>query len=237
LSRSEALFTAKRVKTITVLSYAMYLCAMVKGSLQRERFTSIHREFRMHLSEILLDSRLAGNPYEIHRHLWRLFLGMSEDKRSFLYRVSHGKDYEPFRILMQSLYEPSATDNKKGCAVLRKKAFNPVFKEKDLLRFELCANPTKRLSQERCRVPLIDEDQLFCWLQKKLENAATVEHAEIIGKRNLYFRKNGKAGKIVTITFGGHLNVRDPEQMRTILENGIGPAKAFGCGLLSLARA
>ena len=191
----------------------------------------------MHLSDILLDSRLAKNPYEIHRHLWRLSPGMSEDKRSFLYRVSYGKDNEPLRILMQSFYEPSATENIKGCVILRKKAFSPVLKEKNRLQFMLCANPTKRLAKARCRVPLIDEDQLIGWLQKKLENAASLEHADIMGKRNLYFRKNGKAGKIVTMTFRGLIKVNDSKHMRSILENGIGSAKAFGCGLLSLARA
>jgi CRISPR system Cascade subunit CasE len=191
----------------------------------------------MHLSEILLDSKLAQNPYEIHRHLWRLFPGIPEDKRSFLYRVSYGKDNEPLRILMQSLYEPSASVNVKGCVILRKKGFNPVLKENDRLHFVLCANPTKRLVKERCRVPLIDEDQLIEWLQKKLKNGANIEHAEIMEKRNLYFRKNGKAGKIVTTTFGGQINVSDPERMRTIMENGIGPAKAFGCGLMLVRKA
>jgi CRISPR system Cascade subunit CasE len=190
----------------------------------------------MHLSEILLDAKFAKNPYEIHRHLWRLFPGMSEDKRSFLYRVSYGKDNEPLRILMQSIYEPSATENIKGCVILRKKVFNPVLKEKDRLYFVLCANPTKQLLKERSRVPLIDEDQVINWLKKKLENAAGLENAEIVEKRNLYFRKNGKAGKIVTITYSGQISVDDPESMRAILEQGIGRAKAFGCGLMLVRR-
>ncbi len=190
----------------------------------------------MHLSEILLDSKLARNPYEIHRHLWRLFPGMSEDKRSFLYRVSYGKDNEPLRILMQSLYEPSAAENIKGCVILRKKVFNPVLKEKDRLHFILCANPTKQLLNERCRVPLIDEDQLIEWLRKKLENAASLENAEITEKRNLYFRKDGKAGKIVTVSFSGQVSVKDTVPMHTILEQGIGRAKAFGCGLMLVRR-
>jgi len=190
----------------------------------------------MHLSEILLDAKLARNPYEIHRHLWRLFPGMSEDKRSFLYRVSYGKDNEPLRILMQSEYEPYATENIKGCVILRKKSFSLVFKEKDRLHFVLCANPTKQLLKERCRVPLIDDEQLIAWLKNKLKDAAGLENAEIVDKRNLYFRKDGKAGKIATITYSGQLCVNDPESMRAILEQGIGRAKAFGCGLMLAKR-
>lgn len=190
----------------------------------------------MHLSEILLDAKFTKNPYEIHRHLWRLFPGMPEDKRSFLYRVSYGKDNEPLRILMQSIYEPSATENIKGRVILRTKVFNPVLKEKDRLHFVLCANPTKQLLKERCRVPLIDDEQLIAWLKNKLKDAAGLENAEIVDKRNLYFRKDGKAGKIATVTYSGQLCVNDPESMRAILEQGIGRAKAFGCGLMLVRR-
>jgi len=190
----------------------------------------------MHLSEIVLDAKLLKNPYEIHRFLWRLFPGMSEDTRSFLYRVFYGKDNEPLRILMQSEYEPSATENIKGCVLLRTKVFNPVLKEKDRLHFVLCANPTKQLLKERCRVPLIDDEQLIVWLKNKLKDAAGLENAEIVDKRNLYFRKDGKAGKIATVTYSGQLCVNDPESMRAILEQGIGRAKAFGCGLMLVRR-
>ncbi len=190
----------------------------------------------MFLSEILLDSKLSRNPYEIHRHLWRLFPGMPEDKRSFLYRVSYGKDNDPLRILMQSLYEPSPTESVKGCIILRTKVFNPVLKEKDQLHFVLCANPTKQLIKERCRVQLIDDKQVIAWLKNKLKDAAGVENAEIVDKRNLYFWKDGKAGKIATITYSGQISVNDPESMRAILEQGIGRAKAFGCGLMLVRR-
>lgn len=190
----------------------------------------------MYLSEILMDSKLSRNPYEIHRHLWRLFPDMPEDKRSFLYKVSYGKNDEPLRILMQSLNEPSTAENVKGCVLLRKKVFNPVLKKEDRLHFVLCVNPTKQLLKERCRVPLIDEDQLINWLKKKLENAASLENAEITEKRNLYFRKDGKAGKIITTSFSGQIRVDDPISMRTILEQGIGRAKAFGCGLMLVSR-
>lgn len=190
----------------------------------------------MYLSELSLDAKLARNPYEIHRHLWRLFPDMPEDKRSFLYRVFYGRNGEPLRVLMQSFYEPSASVSAKGCIMLRKKVFNPSFKEKERLQFVLCANPTKQLMKERCRVPLIDEEQLIEWLKKKLENAVSLENAEIVEKRNLYFQKGGKAGKIVTTSFSGQIRVNDPINMLTILEQGIGRAKAFGCGLMLVRR-
>ncbi|TDC19416.1 type I-E CRISPR-associated protein Cas6/Cse3/CasE, partial [Streptomyces sp. 8K308] len=51
------------------------------------------------------------------------------------------------------------------------------------------------------------------------------------------FRKK-KEGRVVTVptaTFEGRLRVTDVEALRAALLTGIGPSKAYGCGLLTLA--
>ncbi|MGW6743086.1 type I-E CRISPR-associated protein Cas6/Cse3/CasE [Streptomyces sp. NPDC055025] len=59
--------------------------------------------------------------------------------------------------------------------------------------------------------------------------------------RSLSFAKSGEADrkrhqvKVVTVTFDGHLEVTDPEVMRRTLIQGLGKAKAYGCGLMTLA--
>ncbi|MEV5086000.1 type I-E CRISPR-associated protein Cas6/Cse3/CasE, partial [Streptomyces sp. NPDC056159] len=40
---------------------------------------------------------------------------------------------------------------------------------------------------------------------------------------------------LVTVTFDGRLEVTDPQLLRRALTQGIGKAKAYGCGLLTLA--
>ncbi|MFI5758145.1 type I-E CRISPR-associated protein Cas6/Cse3/CasE [Streptomyces sp. NPDC051569] len=40
---------------------------------------------------------------------------------------------------------------------------------------------------------------------------------------------------LVTVTFDGHLEVTDPEALRRTLVQGLGKAKAYGCGLMTLA--
>lgn len=50
--------------------------------------------------------------------------------------------------------------------------------------------------------------------------------------------KFGRAGRQVTVAMTaieGVLTVTDPERFRQALVNGIGPAKAYGCGLMTLA--
>lgn len=51
------------------------------------------------------------------------------------------------------------------------------------------------------------------------------------------FRKNshGKPVVLVTATFDGRLRVTDPDLLRDKLLSGLGPGKAYGCGLLTLA--
>ncbi|MBM9624592.1 type I-E CRISPR-associated protein Cas6/Cse3/CasE [Streptomyces zhihengii] len=62
-------------------------------------------------------------------------------------------------------------------------------------------------------------------------------------KRDLVFAKRPQNGspvgnkapvQIVAVTFDGHLEVTDPARLRTVLTQGIGRAKAYGCGLLTL---
>ncbi|EAA1049248.1 type I-E CRISPR-associated protein Cas6/Cse3/CasE, partial [Escherichia coli O28ac] len=45
----------------------------------------------------------------------------------------------------------------------------------------------------------------------------------------------GKNGKIQTVCFEGVLTINDAPALIDLLQQGIGPAKSMGCGLLSLA--
>lgn len=51
-------------------------------------------------------------------------------------------------------------------------------------------------------------------------------------------RSDGPRGTVTLAVaqFDGRLEVTDPDKFRAALVNGIGPAKAYGCGLLTIAR-
>ncbi|MEU3036581.1 type I-E CRISPR-associated protein Cas6/Cse3/CasE [Streptomyces griseoaurantiacus] len=61
--------------------------------------------------------------------------------------------------------------------------------------------------------------------------------------RNLSFDKSrgsdgnrrGKPVTLVTVTFDGRLEITDPDALRRTLTQGLGRARAYGCGLLTLA--
>lgn len=59
-------------------------------------------------------------------------------------------------------------------------------------------------------------------------------------QRNLSFPKKGTGTvsrqqvTLVTVTYDGRLTVTDPDRLRTTLTQGLGKAKAYGCGLMTL---
>ncbi|OMI37905.1 type I-E CRISPR-associated protein Cas6/Cse3/CasE [Streptomyces sparsogenes] len=60
-------------------------------------------------------------------------------------------------------------------------------------------------------------------------------------QRSLSFAKAGQGSsrgsrvKLTTVTFDGRLRVTDPDAFRRVLAMGLGKAKAYGCGLMTLA--
>lgn len=54
-------------------------------------------------------------------------------------------------------------------------------------------------------------------------------------RRLVSFRRNRRTVTIRRVQFDGTLRVADPDRFRTALTSGIGPAKAYGCGLMTLA--
>ncbi len=212
----------------------------------------------MFISRVEMPWLAVKNPYNIHRRLWSLFPGeppeprqsATEKRHGFLFRMEDYQTGRPARFLVQSRREPASATSiyKLGC-----REFNPQPQPGQRLAFLLTANPTKtildtqkdaklnkrpnRKGQFKCRVPLIQEEDQRNWLIRHLAEAADIEAMAVLPHSPLYFFKNRQGGKLVTATFEGLLQVKSPNVLRQLLENGIGPAKAFGCGLLLVRRA
>lgn len=199
----------------------------------------------MYLSKIMISGAACRNPYEIHRVLWTLFPENPDASRDFLFRVGHS-DRNQAEILMQSGREPEQLSL--NARVLGCKEYPLALKAGQRLRFLVVANPIKMINDEagrknpdgepkKCRVPLIREDDQRKWIERKLQGAASLENLLIEPISLLRFRKakENRAGKIQPVSFQGILRVEDSEAMLAAIRSGIGPAKAFGCGLLSLA--
>lgn len=189
----------------------------------------------MFLTKVVIDWQSAKNPYEIHRVLWTMFPNMPEAVRPFLFRVESQKTGLPSSVLIQSELKPQKPPQK-TVLEYKTKEFKSAFEIGQKLKFLLCVNPTKRLIADGSRVPFIRDDEQIKWLKDKLADAANLSVLVIKSKNNIYFLKGGRPGKILTVTFEGVLEIKNKEPFMNLFEKGIGPAKGFGCGMLSLAR-
>ena len=206
----------------------------------------------MFLSRVEIQWDAARNPYNLHRQLWHLFPGENRESRSngdetrqgFLFRVENNAVGRSARLLVQSRRPPTRAD---GLLLVGSREITPCPSVGQRLAFVLTANPVKTVTDvqrdskagkqsEKCRVPLIKEEDQRQWLLRKLGEAGEIEAVNVLPHPPLYFRKGSCSGKLVTATFEGVLCVKDPNRLADLLENGIGPAKAFGCGLLLVRR-
>lgn len=147
------------------------------------------------------------------------------------------------------------------------KPFDPQFRAGQKLRFRLRANPTKRVAVGNAvlgptlggkRIGLFTEPDQLRWLLRRADvsgfrvpgswvpatDPETGEPKQLpnfrvdaIPEGRAFNGKTGASGWFLAVRFEGILEVTDPVAFRHTLVAGIGSAKGFGFGLLSVAPA
>lgn len=117
-------------------------------------------------------------------------------------------------------------------------------------RFRTTLNPTRSISRKdhgRGRVKAVPDDEQVDWLLSKAEQHGFAIGQNSLGLPNLsatkqrtvrFERRTGgkpRTVTVVTATFDGILEVRNAAALRHVLVAGMGRAKGYGCGLLTLA--
>ena len=59
--------------------------------------------------------------------------------------------------------------------------------------------------------------------------------ARVTGRERVSFARDGHRVTLTIVTYEGRLSVVDPDRLRAALTSGVGHARAYGCGLLTLA--
>lgn len=116
--------------------------------------------------------------------------------------------------------------------------------------FRLCANPVHNArptdgTGRGKRYGHVTVDQQAAWLLRTTERsgfrvpegAAGEPDLVVRSRRTVRFTRQERTVTLATAVFEGHLRVEDPIALRAALIGGIGPAKGYGCGLLTLASA
>lgn len=135
------------------------------------------------------------------------------------------------------------------------KVFEPHFENGQICRFRLVANPTRKLDKENRpegrknygkRLP-VDRDKIEDWLESRADRAGfKIEH--FLNVQTGYvgaFKgndekvkeevKDDRLKRFFYARYDGELRVINPDLLRGAIIHGIGPAKGFGFGLLSIA--
>ncbi|MDO5581637.1 MAG: type I-E CRISPR-associated protein Cas6/Cse3/CasE [Planctomycetia bacterium] len=182
--------------------------------------------------------RLADN-YAWHQELWQAFPNRPDDSRDFLFRLDRRERFLTVWIL--STEEPVQLD----WGEWKTKPVNSTFLKHHRYQFVLRANPTVmrvvRLEdgsrrKNGQRTAIYDADELKNWLiQKGNLSGFTVEQAVCDPPVKEYFYKDKKRCVQSRVDYTGTLSVVDYEKFQNAWLKGIGPARAFGFGLLLLS--
>lgn len=200
----------------------------------------------MYLSSILVNNgRWVQAIYPVHCCVSSGFPDVRRAPRGtgtgFLYRVEPLPQGQAM-ITVQSCEEPDwdhAFQNTPERLVgVKVREFNTEFAEGRSARFRLVANPTRRQEKDGRRVGLVSEDEQREWIDRKAE-AGGFRIAEVaLSKQGFIksYKRHGSAHMtFISVQFDGKLEVVDPDRFAATLVNGVGPAKGFGFGLLSVA--
>jgi CRISPR system Cascade subunit CasE len=204
----------------------------------------------MHLTRLTLDPRSAqarrdlGDAYEMHRTLARAFVADAQSPPArFLWRLEAGSNAWATPVV---LVQAAAEGDWSALQALANYLQRPVESKRLALeewveggaryRFRLQANPT--VTRQGKRYGLVGEAEQLAWLARQGErHGFSVEAALVAASDVLSSRKGEGQISVQRVCFEGVLQVQNLEAFSHALTAGIGPAKAFGCGLLSIARA
>jgi CRISPR system Cascade subunit CasE len=200
---------------------------------------------------------LAGDPEALHRDV-TAFLGSSRGEAAALFRMDEVTG--GFDLLILAPERPSFERMPWEVRDLRcapaAKPFAPVLREGDRLAFRLLARPGKRHASGEAkgkRQDLRTDEERLDWLRRKGETSGfrvvscgltLLTYGAVKEDGGLSRARRKVDGRWVTergtsfqaVRFDGELVVVDPAAFVASLPEGFGPGKAYGFGLLTVAR-
>ena len=196
----------------------------------------------MYLTRFTINqSRVAlgwlANPYRVHQ---RLLMAYTTEER-LLFRIEESDAGST--ILVQSNVSPdwqaAFADFDVLAGTPEIKSFSLQLIPGGLYHFRLLANPT--VTREKKRLGLLKEEDQLVWLERQFEkDGARLLGCQVVTKGLQRSRKNPLKTQgyqtHLAVLYEGVLRVENVEALIGAVRTGIGHAKAYGFGLLSLAR-
>lgn len=205
--------------------------------------------------------RDLGSPRDLHRTLMRGFPQHDGDDARLAFGVLFraevaSEERDPLELLVQSGVAPDWGALPDGYVVAAEtKPVDHVLDAVErgrIFAFRLVANPTRKSARPFAdeappkhsrRFALGTDEERLAWLVRRGEqhgfrlapgaspSAVSIDVLPPVGDGG-----RGRAAiRVQPVLFEGRLEVTDGELFRDAIRSGVGPAKAYGCGLLSLA--
>jgi CRISPR system Cascade subunit CasE len=211
-----------------------------------------------------LAGAVPKNAYADHQVIWRLLSQADDEPRSFLFRREQLGHWPVFYVLSerepvdsdpawQVATKPFAPKLAAGVRLgfvlranpvrTRKASSDPADKRR--YRDDVVMQEKRREAREAEAAEHPSQAELIQrvgpgWLADRAERngfALEAVHVDDYRQHRLVKRGQDQAIRFSTLDYQGVLRVLDAERFLAALGNGIGPAKAFGCGLLLVRRA
>ena len=208
-------------------------------------------------------ARLLASPYRVHAAVQASCVigGVEEDEDCrVLWRLDDGPTPNSVRLYIVSPDTPVAEELASRMGIpdpvsIESKDYLPFVSRLQtggVWRFRLKANPVRKVRIDKGRRENPDVvgtlqghvtvEQQLEWLNRRtaangfslLEGETGVSTLVSHRRRETFKRRDGQV-TLQTAQFDGLLRVEDVEAFRSVLGFGIGRAKGFGCGLLTLA--
>lgn len=196
----------------------------------------------MFLSRLRIDPlnrrtrKIVTDIYHLHGMVMSGFKPYTTAPR-VLFRVEPALKENLMTILVQSSVEPEWGLEALGTELIsfESRSYEPKVGKGVCLRFRLRGNPTVKRNGRR--YGLIRDEALEEWMTRKAEKMGSRLLSLSVKDEGYIHGSKGKSRiSLKTALFDGRFQVFDPGALLQAVTRGVGPAKGFGCGLLSLTR-
>ena len=199
----------------------------------------------LELDRAAIKALKVTDPYSIHRVVYSLFDDIRNSAQNTgtngagrILFSDEGGDFRARRILILSDRRPHSCVPE-GYGWVKTKCVPKGLLDHEFYRFKVTVNPCTRENRTGKIIPVKGRGEVAKWfLRRGLSSwgfEAIESHLEIDAINVLRFNaKNGNPVTISTARIKGILRVNDRELFKEGFQNGIGRAKAFGCGLLQI---
>lgn len=198
----------------------------------------------LHLDRRAVKALRITDPYSLHRVVYSLYPDVrseadkSQSQASGILYADQGGDHLGRKILMLADRQP-AEKVEDQFGQVQCKPLPEGFLGHEHYRFKVIVNPTRRDSASRKLIAVRGREAIADWFVERAESSwgFAVARTQLQVDRIEVLQFNDKQQRPVTIGqahIQGLLHVRDSQQFKSSFTQGIGRARAYGCGLLQI---